>query len=456
MTIHDERLGRRHFLATAAPLAAGVLGAVRTSDRTQAADRAAGAGMTTQAVAGKTLEQLRASYRQELFDVVVPFWMRHGVDREHGGFLCGLDYDGSLVHTEKFHWFQGRGMWVFSYLYNHLQQDPQYLDIARGTRDFMLRHARQPNGRWAERFSRDGRILQPFRGDIGGQLFLAEGLQEYAWAARDDEARELAFNLLKSAFRERSRREPPPDQDPRRRQGFSMVCVQTATQMLRRWNDPEIAEIAEASVDAVIRHHYNPDIGLNTEHLAHDFSRPPAEATICVLGHSIETLWMILDEARRRKDQRLEATCVERIRRHLDAGWDHVYGGLTHAVNVDHPTYAWPPERPAGTSLEFHFTGEFKYMKTTWSLDEVLIAMMRVLDANDEAWATRYFSLAQAALDTWHSRRSHGQPAGYLLFSDRRHTPQPHVTRQDNYHHLRALMLCLQSIDRMTRRAVSA
>lgn len=403
-----------------------------------------------------TLEELRARYRRELFDELVPFWLRHGVDREHGGFLCGLDYDGSLAHSEKFHWFQGRGMWVFAYLYNHFHRDPQYLEIARGAKEFMLRHGRQPNGRWAERFSRDGRILQPFRGDIGGQLFLAEGLQEYAWAAGDDEARELAFTLLKTAFRERSRRDPPADQDARRRQGFSMVCVQTATQMLRRWTDPEIAEIAQASVDAVINHHYNPEIGLNTEHLAHDFSRPQDEATICVLGHSVETLWMILDEARRRKDASLEATCVDRIRRHLDVGWDHVYGGLTHAVNVDHPTFVWPPERPAGTSLEFHFTGEFKYMKTTWSLDEVLIAMMRILETADQPWASRYFSLAQTALDTWHSRRRHGQPAGYVLFTDRRHTPQPRATRQDNYHHIRALMLCLQSIDRAMKRAAAA
>ena len=77
------------------------------------------------------LAPLRDRYRHELFDVVLPFWDRNGIDHQLGGFLCGLDHDGTLVHSDKFHWYMGRGLWVYSFLYNHFGRDPHHLEIAR-------------------------------------------------------------------------------------------------------------------------------------------------------------------------------------------------------------------------------------------------------------------------------------------------------------------------------------
>ena len=60
---------------------------------------------------------LAAVYRDALLGDVVPFWLRHGLDREHGGFLTALDRDGTVVDTDKAIWFQGRGAWTFATLY---------------------------------------------------------------------------------------------------------------------------------------------------------------------------------------------------------------------------------------------------------------------------------------------------------------------------------------------------
>ena len=40
---------------------------------------------------------LAALYRDTMLRDVVPFWLRHGLDREHGGFLTALDRDGSVI-----------------------------------------------------------------------------------------------------------------------------------------------------------------------------------------------------------------------------------------------------------------------------------------------------------------------------------------------------------------------
>jgi N-acylglucosamine 2-epimerase len=398
----------------------------------------------TTTLAGMTLDQLRERYARELFEVFVPFWEEHGFDAEHGGFMCGLDYDGRLVHTDKFVWFQGRGIWIFSYLYNNFRKDPRYLEIARRTKDFMLKHARRDDGRWAELLSRDGRVLEgPSDMPFGGQ-FMAEGLHEYAQAAGDEQAHELALQIMKSLHGQ-SNASP----GTLRPQGRYMLNAHITNQMLGRARDPLMIEMNEIGVDAIVNRYYNPEIGLNNELLDDDWGRPKEQATICNLGHSVEALWMVLDAAVHRKDQAVWDLCAERLRRHIEVGWDDVHGGLSLMVNVDQPDYEWPVERPVGTSLEFRCSGEYKHIKTSWALDEILIATLKVLERGPAEWAQRAFGLAQASLDDQHSMKKHGHPAGFMLFTDRQHTLQPTATRQDNYHHLRSVMLCLQSLYRL-------
>jgi len=162
---------------------------------------------------------------------------------------------------------------------------------------------------------------------------------------------------------------------------------------------------------------------------------------------------VVMEEANRRQDAHLWRTCAERIHHHLDVGWDYIYGGLSQWVNVDHPCYEWPVETPPGTRLELHFVGEYEYMKSLWAQNEVLIATLNVYEHTRAEWAARYFDLAFNVINEKFSQKKRGFPAGYVLFTDRRITPQLHVGRQDNYHPLRQLMLNILTLDRMMRAA---
>ena len=398
------------------------------------------------------LAELRRLYREELFEGCLPWWDRHGIDHARGGFFHQLDYDGTRHGTDKFLWFQGRGIWIYSFLYNHFGKERRWLEIARRTKDFVLRHAPQPDGWWAESLALDGKVLKPFSGDIYGMLFCAEGLQEYAWAAGDEEAWRLAFDLVKKLFRHIERpdfRFMGTERPGMRAQGLWMVNLRVATQMLERWPDAEIAAIADRCLDAIIGHHWNPEIGLNNEMLNFDLSRPAEEAKKCLIGHSIESLWMVLDEALRRKDEPLYRTGAERIRRHVEVGWDDVYGGIVQWVNFDRGDYEWPVERPVGTSLEFRGRGEYFYMKPLWALNEVLVAALNVFEHTRAAWAADWFDKAQRLIDEKYSLWKRERRYGHMLFADRKMTWQPRVTRQDNYHPPRQLMLNLLALNRM-------
>jgi N-acylglucosamine 2-epimerase len=404
-----------------------------------------------------SLSELRARYHAELFETYLPFWDRYGIDHKYGGFMCVLDHDGTLVNGNKFHWFQGRGIWVYSFLYNYFRKDPHYLDIARKTKDFLLTFFPQKDGTWAELVSREGKMLKPFNGDLFGIYFAAEGLQEYAYASGDSEARDTAFRLMKELF---AKLKDPAVPDPEtgmmgvRSQGVWMVTVRTATQMLRRWPDSDMAAMADQSVDAVINKHYNPEFGLDTETLSLDYSRPKELANLTVCGHSVETLWMIMDEALRRQDQTLYDLCAERLRHHLEVCWDYIFGGLADSINVNRGAYQWPVDTPVGTNYQFREVGEYKWVKTSWSFDEVLISTMCVIEHKGSEWAARYFDLAYDTFDNKMSLKSHGLPL-FTGFAERQMAFQPHVVRQENYHHARQLMLNLLALDRMIKREES-
>jgi N-acylglucosamine 2-epimerase len=68
---------------------------------------------------------LAGGYRDALLDDVIPFWLRHGLDREFGGFLTSLDRDGKVIDSDKSIWFQGRGAWMFASLYLTVDRRPE-------------------------------------------------------------------------------------------------------------------------------------------------------------------------------------------------------------------------------------------------------------------------------------------------------------------------------------------
>jgi N-acylglucosamine 2-epimerase len=418
------------------------------------------AGAATRDLSGKgtiarmSLSQLRSRFHDELFGNVLPFWQKHGIDGQYGGVMHGLDYDGTVINSNKLSWFQGRAIWVYSFLYSNFGKNAAHLEVARKAKDFLLKHAPQADGWWAEEFTREGRVVRPFSGDLYGMYFAAEGLQEYAWAARDDEARRLAFDLMRKLWRRV--REPDflcMDTTVRgqRTQGLWMVNLNTARQMVVRWPDAEMQGLLDYSMEAVIHKHYNPEIGLNNEVLNGDFSRPEDHATKCLLGHSVEALWMIAEEAARRRDWKLWEICAERIHRHLDVGWDHVFGGFSQWINVDRGGYEWPEYTPVGTSTTFRGVGEYFYVKPLWALNEILVGTLNVLEQTGAEWAARYFEMAHEIIESKYSMKKRGLP-GYMLFADRRMTQVPRTARQDNYHPPRQLMLSIQTLDRMIQR----
>src|SRR5215813_6960588 len=105
--------------------------------------------------------------------------MKHSLDRESGGYFTCLTRDGRVYDTRKYVWLQGRAVWMLSRLYNELESRPEWLDAAGLIFEFLLRHGRDPEGRFYFSLTRDGQPAAYQRKPYSA-VFAMLGMLEYA------------------------------------------------------------------------------------------------------------------------------------------------------------------------------------------------------------------------------------------------------------------------------------
>ena len=432
-------MNRRRFITTSAGSAAILAGA--DGCRIEKIQKGSNSPADGTRLAGLTLEELREQYRYDLFDDFLPFMEKYVIDHELGGFMCNTDRDGTNVSTNKGAWYEGRGIWVYSFLYNKVKNDPKYFDVARKSTDFILRTKPSGDAFWVRSHTKEG-TPQGSEGDIYGNLFIANGLSEFSKAPGNEQYWDTAKDLLMGCMK----RYDSPDYryevyygpavkhaQPPRVLGHWMVILRLATQMLEFRSDPDVEAVASRSVDAILNHHLNPAYGLMNEVINHDMSRTDDVFNqFSYTGHAIETLWMLQYEGIRRRDRALFDKSSEHFLRHLEVAWDDVYGGAFRClVHVDN--------------------NEWRVDKVLWLQEEVLIGTLAAIEHTGAQWAKDWFGRMYTYVQDKYPLRQYGFPL-WILGADRKVTFVRNYSRVGNFHHPRHLMLNLLALDRMIER----
>ena len=377
-------------------------------------------------------------YRGELFDRVLPFWLEHAPDREHGGVFTCLDRNGEVYSPDKSVWMQGRCLWMFSHLSNGYGARDEWLSIAASCKSFLDEHCFDKDGRMFFSVLGDGRPLRKRR-YFFSEAFYIVGAAEYALATGDSGALEDArrvYALVRAIHRDPASdpfRVPPktyPEARATKPFANAMILLNVAD-VLRRC-DPERAEEyaadARAYAEEIVRDFYKPELGALLEHVAPDgsFLADNADTRVVNPGHAIEGSWFLMNEARYRKDGALMRAALDILDDSLELGWDGEYGGLHYFVDV--------LKKPV-IALEAD-------MKLWWPHCEALIA---TLTAYRETREQRYADWFETLTDYCFSRfsdRAFGEWYGYL----HRDGSVSHAYKGSLYkgpfHTPRALMLC--------------
>ena len=102
-------------------------------------------------------------YKENLFNNVLPFWQNNSIDHINGGYFTCLEEDGTVYDTDKFIWLQGRQAWTFSMLYNQVEKNEDWLQIAKIGIDFLIEHGKDEKGDFYFSVTAEGKpLVKPY------------------------------------------------------------------------------------------------------------------------------------------------------------------------------------------------------------------------------------------------------------------------------------------------------
>ncbi len=335
------------------------------------------------------LQEAREWISGEL-DACANFWLKNGIDSEHGGVYTCLDRKGEIYSTDKSVWMQGRCAWTFSYLCNVYGVRPEWLNAAKSCLDFLEKYCmnKEAGNRLYFTVTADGKPLRQRR-YFGSESFYCIANAEYYGVTGEKEYLERAKKVYDIRWDlQNGLIEDPtgigPKTIPETRVVRSMadhMIYMNMTSIMRRV-DPENADFYDARAkecaEYIVNYHFKPELKCTLESVGVN-GEPELDYTagrVVNPGHDIECAWFLMDYANTTKDERIHKIAEEMFGYAIEAGWDKEYGGVLYFIDcLGKPTEAYEHD-----------------MKLWWPHNETLIAsLMAYRDTGKEEYAEWFF-----------------------------------------------------------------
>lgn len=317
------------------------------------------------------------SYKKDLTENIMPFWMEYGLDRENGGVYTCVNRDGSLMDTTKSVWFQGRFAFICSFAYNNVEKKQEWLDAAKSTLEFIEKHCFDEQGHMYFSVTAEGKPLRKRR-YVFSETFAAIAMSEYALATGDQHWAKRAIQVFEDTQRFLATPGflPAKFEADVKLQGHSivMILINVGSCIRKVVDDPKLTQQIDESIEKLKKYFIHPEfkclletVGENGEFIDTNMTR-----TINP-GHCIETSWFIMEEAKLRGwDKPMFDMALQVFDWSWDWGWDKQYGGIINfcdCKNLPSQDYSqdmkfwWPQCETIIASLYAYLgTGDEKYL----------------------------------------------------------------------------------------------
>jgi len=344
-----------------------------------------------------TQREWAARIEKELLENILPFWMRHTVDRENGGFYGKVDCDGHVdreaprasVINSRILWtfsaacrlvgapYRATADWAYDYIVDKFW-DPEYGGVY-----WMLDHKGNPLSD---------------RKQIYAQAFAVYAMAEYYRATGKPESLEFAqrlFRLIEDHSRDavwkgyleaRGRewgaledmRLSEKDLNSPKSMNTHLHVMEAYTNLLRVWRDPELEarqkELLEVTMDRIVDN--------STGHFKLFFDNQWNSLTEHVsFGHDIEGSWLIQEAAEVLGDRAL----VDRARKlalrmaetvyaeGLDKDGSLFYEADSNGVMIDPKKHWWAQaEAVVGFYNAFQLSGHEHFLDQSYRVWEYI------------------------------------------------------------------------------------
>ena len=317
-------------------------------------------------------------YQDDLKENILPFWLKHGLDRVHGGVYTCVDRDGTLIDSTKSVWFQGRFGFICAYAYNNIEANEEWLRASKSCVDFIEQHCFDTDGRMYFEVTAEGKPVRKRR-YVFSECFAAIAMSEYAIASGDRSYAEKALTLFKQILHFINTKGilEPKYCEGVEMQGHSitMILINTAARIREAIPAVELDEQISLSIETLQRYFIHPEFEALLETVG-----PNGEFIDTIVGrtinpgHCIETAWFLLEEAKYRGgDPQLTEVAVKILDWSWKWGWDKEYGGLINfrdckglpVQDYSQDMKFWWPQTEAiiATLYAYEATGEERFLR---------------------------------------------------------------------------------------------
>ena len=284
------------------------------------------------------LKEYSNLYKDTLLKDIIPFWERNSIDEKNGGYFTCLSKTGEVYEKDKFMWLQGRQAWVFSMLYNKVEQKKEWLAIAKIGIDFIKEKGMDSEENFYFSTTEEGDpLVQPY--NIFSDCFAAMAFSQYAIATDDEEMKKLAVQTYHNILKKKDNPKGVYEKSTGIRPLKSFALPMILSNLVLELEDVLAAADVEKTIDACI--HEVMEVFLDKDSgLIYEFVRPDGtledsyNGRLLNPGHGIEAMWFMIDIGVRRKNTDLINKATDTILKILEYSWDKKYGGLFYFMDA--------------------------------------------------------------------------------------------------------------------------
>jgi len=232
--------------------------------------------------------------------------------------------------------------------------------------EFMKRYGMDNQGVWYFSLTREGKpLVMPY--NIFSDCFAAMAFGQLNKASGNKEYGEIAIRTFQNILK---RRENPkgkyskafPATRPGKTLSLPMILSNLVLEIEHLIDPEQVQDVIQYCIHEVFDVFYQPESGLLLEHTNINGSfQDSFEGRLVMPGHSLESMWFIMDLAQRNQDSELIKKAVDISIKLLEYGWDEKYGGIFYMKDIKN----YPPQQ-----LEWD-------QKLWWVHQEAILAVLK-------------------------------------------------------------------------------
>jgi len=358
----------------------------------------------------RALRALGDQLRHELEHGILPYWLEHGPDQEHGGFVGLVSGDDvASAAAPKGAILNARILWTFSAAYRALRRG-EYRCTAERAAAYLQGHFLDPEHGGAYWMLDAGGAPLDDRKHVYAQAFAIYGLVEYHRATGDEAAltaaRQLyslverhAADAVRGGYLEAFSRDwtpledvrlSPDDPDERRSMNTPLHLLEAYTALSRVWPDPGLRERLHALIELFLDRIIDPESGHLHVFFDDDWVARSGEVAF---GHDIEASWLLVEAAGEAGDAglsaRVRAASLRLAEAVLETGIDACGGIFEWGGAVTDTDKEWWPQAEAivGFLNAYELTGRGPFLDATLRTWDFV--SRHVVDAEHGEWFRR-------------------------------------------------------------------